>query len=114
MLHEIPQNTDPWANINIRSVNGEIVTKKSSVGTPWSDLWNGAMNTCQSHGMSETLASDLDIDLKRASSDSMPCWPTTVIYGHAASRGLDVKRWSFGTDSGCVRLFSVSLSGHPH
>ncbi|KAG8824604.1 hypothetical protein FRC17_009067 [Serendipita sp. 399] len=32
----------------------------------------------------------------------LPCNPSTVIYGHAAGRGLDVKRWSLGLDSGCV------------
>ncbi|CAG7852860.1 SubName: Full=Uncharacterized protein {ECO:0000313/EMBL:CCA72927.1} [Serendipita indica DSM 11827] len=32
----------------------------------------------------------------------LPCNPTTIIYGHAAGRGLDIKRWSLGLDSGCV------------
>lgn len=34
--------------------------------------------------------------------DSLPCHPSTVIYGHAASRGLDVHRWTVGLDTGCV------------
>ncbi|KAG8796362.1 hypothetical protein FRC16_009728 [Serendipita sp. 398] len=32
----------------------------------------------------------------------LPCNPSTVIYGHAAGRGLDLKRWTLGLDSGCV------------
>jgi len=43
----------------------------------------------------------------------LPCNPASVIYGHAAGRGLDVKRWSFGLDSGCVygrRLTALVLS----
>lgn len=32
----------------------------------------------------------------------LPCYPSTVVYGHAAARGLDIKRWSKGLDSGCV------------
>lgn len=36
--------------------------------------------------------------------DKLPCYASTVIYGHAATRGLDIKKWSKGLDSGCVRL----------
>ena len=28
--------------------------------------------------------------------------PASVVYGHAAARGLDINRWSFGLDTGCV------------
>ncbi|KAL7417133.1 Metallo-dependent phosphatase-like protein [Mrakia frigida] len=30
------------------------------------------------------------------------CEPISIIYGHAAGRGLDLKKHSFGLDSGCV------------
>ncbi|KAF7970618.1 hypothetical protein HWV62_5031 [Athelia sp. TMB] len=105
VLHDIPQNTDPWANLNIRSVDHKEVTKSSKNGTPWSDLWNDAMGKCAGDSM-------VEVHKKK---DSMPCWPATVIYGHAASRGLDIKRWSFGTDSGCVygrRLSALVLDAH--
>lgn len=36
---------------------------------------------------------------------ALPCHPSTVVYGHAASRGLDIKRWTVGLDSGCVSIF---------
>lgn len=32
----------------------------------------------------------------------LPCYPSTVVYGHTASRGLDVHRWTVGIDTGCV------------
>jgi hypothetical protein len=32
----------------------------------------------------------------------LPCYPSTVVYGHTASRGLDVHRWTMGIDTGCV------------
>lgn len=44
---------------------------------------------------------------------SFPCEPSTVIYGHAASRGLDVKRYSMGLDTGCLygqRLTALVVS----
>lgn len=40
--------------------------------------------------------------------DKLPCYASTVIYGHAATRGLDIKKWSKGLDSGCVRLSILS------
>jgi hypothetical protein len=36
---------------------------------------------------------------------NMPCIPSTVIYGHTASFGLDLRRWTKGLDSGCVSHF---------
>lgn len=33
---------------------------------------------------------------------ALNCSPVTVIYGHAAGRGLDIKPFSKGLDSGCV------------
>lgn len=69
-------------------------------GTPWADLYARDMGMCRG----------FDTTLKR----TLPCLPATVIYGHAASRGLDVNRWSFGLDSGCVyrrRLSALVLGG---
>lgn len=41
--------------------------------------------------------------------DSLPCHPSTVVYGHTASRGLDVHRWTVGLDTGCVRDSSIAF-----
>ncbi|WVF69868.1 hypothetical protein IAT40_004649 [Kwoniella sp. CBS 6097] len=35
-------------------------------------------------------------------SSALGCSPVTIIYGHAAGRGLDIKSFSKGLDSGCV------------
>ena len=43
----------------------------------------------------------------------MPCYPATVVYGHAASRDLDVRRWTVGLDTGCLygrRLTALVLT----
>ena len=37
----------------------------------------------------------------------LPCMPSTVVYGHTASRGLDINRWTFGLDTGCVSCIRV-------
>jgi hypothetical protein len=37
-----------------------------------------------------------------ATSKGLPCMPANVVYGHAAARGLDINRWTFGLDTGCV------------
>ncbi|KAG2035250.1 hypothetical protein BDR03DRAFT_963050 [Suillus americanus] len=46
---------------------------------------------------------------------SLPCYPFTVVYGHAAGRGLlDIKRWSTGLGTDCRsrrRLPAVVLDG---
>jgi len=94
LLRDIPQNNDPWATLNMRGVTKDkTVTKSSKNGTPWSDIWNEAMGRCV--GFDRRL----EVNVK---AKPLPCRPSTVVYGHAASRGLDIKRWSFGTDSGCV------------
>lgn len=46
----------------------------------------------------------------------LPCYPSTVIYGHTSSRGLDINRWTIGLDSGCVggkRLSALILGPDP-
>lgn len=44
---------------------------------------------------------------------SLKCRPSTVVYGHSASRGLDIKRWAKGLDTGCLygrKLSALVLS----
>lgn len=91
------------------------VTKDGKAGTPWSDIWNQAMEPCTRSDASP-LASDDDeeVDASGKKKASKACFPTNVIYGHAAGRGLDIKRHSFGLDSGCVygkRLTALVLGG---
>lgn len=115
LLHDIPQNTDAWVKQNIRSVKkNNKVTKSSKKGTPWSEIWNAAMESCDGFGL-DMWDDGEGVDLmRRKGKKSFPCRPSTVVYGHAASRGIDVKRWSIGTDSGCVygRRLSALVLGH--
>ncbi|EGO24173.1 hypothetical protein SERLADRAFT_467065 [Serpula lacrymans var. lacrymans S7.9] len=91
LLSDIPQNKDPWVLMNMRSIkkNGKI-TKSNTKGSPWAKSWNRIMDRCSGFV-------SLDDDL-----DQLPCYPSTVVYGHAAYRDLDVNRWSIGLDTGCV------------
>ncbi|KAG1822025.1 Metallo-dependent phosphatase-like protein [Suillus subaureus] len=84
VLTEIPENKDPWTVTNIKS----------------SQLWNDTMSKCSGNSG------------EAYQSSSLPCYPFTVVYGHAAGRGLDIKRWSIGLDTGCSygrRLSAVVL-----
>lgn len=121
ILTRIPQNTDHWVVLNMRSVeNSGKVTRKGDVGTPWSDLWADAMGRCKGYGIpgEDSMLSHEDfLDgedmVSKKKKYELKCYPSTVVYGHAATRGLDVKRWSFGLDSGCLyggRLTALVLS----
>lgn len=107
VLTEIPENKDPWTVTNIKSVTDEgIVSPSPKRGTPWSQLWNNTMSKCS--GNSGTNGGEAYQPI------SLPCYPFTVVYGHAAGRGLDIKRWSIGLDTGCSygrQLSAVVLDG---
>ncbi|KAG2070740.1 Metallo-dependent phosphatase [Suillus decipiens] len=101
LLSEIPQNQDPWVVQNIRSVfeNGKP-TRSNKKGTPFSDLWNEIMNKCSGFQSPNSRSGSIT-RLTGYQESYLPCFPLTVVYGHAAARGLDVKRWSIGLDTGC-------------
>ncbi|KAJ6619791.1 Metallo-dependent phosphatase-like protein [Mycena sp. CBHHK59/15] len=104
VLTDVPQNTDPWVTLNMRGVLPDKSVTRAKNGEPWSDVWN--------HDVSLCAGFDQHIHLTKHSKNALPCYPATVVYGHAASRGLDVKRWTVGLDSGCVyekRLSSLVL-----
>jgi hypothetical protein len=108
LLTQIPQNTDPWVTLNMRSVVGVKISRRPKEGVPWTNIWNQHMSSCL--GFKHTLADvrdgngDVYFNTTEENMDKLhlSCYPFTTIYGHAASRGLVVKRWSFGLDSGCV------------
>src|SRR5216683_7692861 len=67
------------------------LNRKTNKGTAWAEVWNKMVSQC--------------VGFERAaphSGSSFPCHPSMVVYGHAASRGLDVRRWTVGLDTGCV------------
>ena len=110
LLTLIPQNLIPWVVLNMRSIKNGEVTKKNKIGRPWSELWNLEMNRCVGydeelpHGAVERDSKEIS-GRKKGSKQELPCYPSTVVYGHAAARGLDLKRWSIGLDTGCVSAF---------
>jgi hypothetical protein len=100
LLNEIPQNQDPWVLMNMRSLSENGKVRDGKKGTPWSDLWNDVMDSC--FGFPTT---ELPTKLYKHGSKTRTrphCFPSMVMYGHAAVRDLDVKRWSVGVDTGCV------------
>ena len=136
LLHDVPQNRDPWVLLNVRGVRRRgKVTRRGDKGTPWAKLWNGQMRRCGGFQFRNASAAE-DRDEsddegeggeegdsrgrgRSGGADSLPCYPSTVVYGHAASRDLDVRRWSVGLDSGCLygrRLTALVLTraGHGH
>ena len=47
LLHDVPQNRDPWVLLNVRGVRRRgKVTRRGDKGTPWAKLWNGQMRRC--------------------------------------------------------------------
>jgi len=130
ILHNVAQNTVPWNLINMRSVRTKgkrkgQPTKSSKKGKPWSNLWNKQMGRCRGPGLWDDQAEleaetweevdeavvqedeviqrdDGDEDDEVVDEEALRCSPVTVIYGHAAGRGLDIKPFSKGIDTGCV------------
>ncbi|KAG6373353.1 hypothetical protein JVT61DRAFT_6500 [Boletus reticuloceps] len=106
LLNEIIQNQDPWVLMNMRSLSEKGKVKDSKNGIPWSDLWNDVMDSC-----SDSPATELSMNLSSSTTrTSLKCFPSMVMYGHAAARGLDVNRWSIGLDTGCVSDPMVSFN----
>ncbi|KZT02550.1 Metallo-dependent phosphatase [Laetiporus sulphureus 93-53] len=117
IMTDIPTNRDPWVLLNMRGVRKTgKVTRNNDKGTPWSKIWNNQIGRCRGFDNSSSSMPDAPriYDIKRPftrpnpgdDSDSetilLPCEPASVVYGHAATRGLDVKRWSVGIDTGCL------------
>ncbi|CAE6415333.1 unnamed protein product [Rhizoctonia solani] len=114
LFKDIPQNTDPWTKMNMRTIlkNGKISRDKD--GLPWSDLWHKVINLCDGFEVQPANASNstFEFDAEDGWAEwmenefkgvkSLPCKDVTVIYGHTAARGLDIKKWSKGLDTGCV------------
>ncbi|KAG8864938.1 hypothetical protein FRB96_003525 [Tulasnella sp. 330] len=110
ILSDIPQNEKPWTLLNMRSITKKgKVSRKTDVGVPWAEMWNEVQNLCggfNARRSSDNRAGGGEMpeeeseDLRKK---KLPCHPTTVVYGHAASRGLDIRRWSQGLDTGCVK-----------
>jgi len=107
LLNDVPQNKDPWVVLNMRGVRRDHSITDGKSGIPWADVWNADMARCSGYENSST----------NNGNEFFPCLPSMVVYGHAASRGLDIHRWSIGLDSGCVygrRLTALVLGEKIH
>jgi hypothetical protein len=120
VLSDVPQNRDPWVVLNMRSVTKKKhrVTRDGDSGTPWSELWNAQMGRCRGYDAGSTAGArgargrrargegdEEEVQVQKKGKQKeyvLPCHPATVVYGHAATRGLDIKRWSMGLDTGCL------------
>ncbi|KZV68290.1 Metallo-dependent phosphatase [Peniophora sp. CONT] len=109
VLERVPQNNDPWALINMRNVlHDHSIISNTKHGRAWYSIWNQLMPKCAGFNVSTSSEHNVHQD------KWLPCEPMSVIYGHTASRGLDVHRWTLGLDSGCVygrRLSALVLGG---
>ncbi|ORY05854.1 Metallo-dependent phosphatase [Basidiobolus meristosporus CBS 931.73] len=73
--------------MNMHSIVDHKPTKKKGVGKPWWHLWN-IEQSAHAH-------------------------PKTVVYGHEASKGLNIREYSVGLDSGCVKGKKLSAMIFP-
>jgi len=119
ILFGVRQNADPYTLIEMRSVHTKgkkkgKVTKNGSKGKPWSEVWNKEMKRC-TRGLVDDEEAEEKTSWKRADDDddyeegddgapesNLKCSPVNVVYGHAAGRGLDIKKYTKGLDTGCV------------
>ncbi|KAJ3507538.1 hypothetical protein NMY22_g16899 [Coprinellus aureogranulatus] len=98
ILTDVPQNKIPWTLMNLRGVKNGKVSRKYK-GVYWAKLWNDQMGRCVGFAEGLELPPDTDEDdeeaeKKKPKNVALPCYPATVVYGHAASRGLSPKRWT--------------------
>ncbi|KAF9533823.1 Metallo-dependent phosphatase-like protein [Crepidotus variabilis] len=129
ILDDIPQNRDPWTPLNLRSIIKGKMSRDASKGKYWVQLWKRQMKSCVgfSSSLDGPVSETSDIEGDSPSSEftiqargqkptyKLPCYPSTVIYGHTASKGRDINRWSFGLDAGCAygrRLSALIIGGN--
>ncbi|KAL5486315.1 hypothetical protein ACEPAI_7361 [Sanghuangporus weigelae] len=128
ILSDVPQNNDPWNVMNVRSIlKDNSISRDSKAGSAWAPLWNSIVSRCGGFNLDLDYAGEDDLEsfidegysgtikssLQMVKEKPLPCYPSTVVYGHAASRGLDIRRWTKGLDTGCVygrRLTTLVLS----
>jgi hypothetical protein len=84
------EKQDPVMVMNMRTISDDGVPSDEREGTGWMKVWNKYQKTLPKHERS------------------------TVIYGHDSKRGLQVKKYSLGIDTGCLKggqLSAVVIEG---
>jgi hypothetical protein len=114
----IRANRELWTRTRLRSVRAnKTLSSKREEGTYWADVWADVVGRCRGFPAGNIIEGDdmgdddtgrvADTEAKRK---GLSCMPMTVVYAHTAVLGLDLRRWTLGLDSGCVRTFTLSLS----
>lgn len=93
---------DPFSVMNMRTIDLDThIPSPDYEGIPWYKLWE----RYQDHQMKM---------LKKKRKKKKGDQPSTVIYGHDSRRGLQLRRWTKGLDTGCVkggRLTALIMMG---
>ncbi|EFP90911.1 hypothetical protein PGT21_001350 [Puccinia graminis f. sp. tritici] len=100
----VKENKESYTLLEMRGLKkGRRPTKDANKGKPWYKYWNKTMRSCNQTSMTSSAA--------RAWCERAQY----VVYGHWAGKGLTVKPWSIGLDSGCVygRQLSALVIGKP-
>ncbi|KAF9916320.1 hypothetical protein BX616_004047 [Lobosporangium transversale] len=80
---------EPWVLVNIRNIREDgTPLRKAKKGRAWVDQYNDEQNSRDTDGKPDSL----------------------IVYGHNASRNLNVKPWTVGIDTGCV--YGRALTGY--
>ncbi|CAD0086967.1 unnamed protein product [Aureobasidium vineae] len=130
---------DPFSVMNMRSMSptNHVPSENRKKGIPWERVWgwyNDRISRTHSSFLSWLFGSAAE------SSEASEWWkslnslyseddggeaqplvkhskPSVVVYGHDSPRGLNLKRWSKGLDSGCVngdKLSAMVLNAWGH
>lgn len=99
-LLTLKENQDPYTLLEMRGLRkGRKPTRDGRKGKPWYKYWNKTMKSCNG----------------TAEDEIQWCRETyQIVYGHWAGKGLTIKPWSIGLDSGCVygrRLSALVVGG---
>ena len=101
------QSQDPFSVMYMRTIDLEThIPSPLYEGIPWYKLWE----RYQDHQMKMNKKKKKKKKKKKNKGNQ----PSTVIYGHDSRRGLQLRRWTKGLDTGCVkggRLTALIMMG---
>lgn len=93
LVPDIPlENQDPYHVMNMRTIDLKTrIPSSKHDGTPWEKFWNYEQTKKNHHER------------------------TSVVYGHNRKKGLNLREYTYGLDSGCVsggHLTAMVVDGH--
>jgi len=98
---------DPFSVMNMRSMSpaNHTPSENRKKGIPWERVWgwyNDRMARTHSSFTGWLFGSTTESNDEESQLLVKHSKPSVVVYGHDSPRGLNLKRWSKGLDSGCV------------